>query len=344
MAFHLKAPQGFGNRLSKALSSSLGEGLGRYQESQNRQTETKNKILGEEAADVRRVDRIKKGLGSDEGLDLAEISDEKINQIALYDPKMADVIRKNKKSTQEREMLDRLLKPQEPQEGEKAPQMGGRAPIDRFGKEDLMQLLAFPGPIADVAQARIDDINKKEEVERKPLEKSAENFFTKLQEDQEKIPELELSVDAMTDAVNRGDVDPFSSGHLAEIATAFGVPESLTRVLQTPGSKEFTTARKTFLASTLKDSFKGTTSSKEIDLADSLLAQIGVNPNANKAALGLLKSNLLIRQEKQRLAKEAQQKGISNYKVQDYVNEHIINYRKNLSKQYMQAIKEWSKK
>lgn len=49
MAFHLNAPQGFGNRLSKALSSSLGEGLGQYRQSHIRQDETRQKLLDESA-------------------------------------------------------------------------------------------------------------------------------------------------------------------------------------------------------------------------------------------------------------------------------------------------------
>ena len=117
-------------------------------------------------------------------------------------------------------------------------------------------------------------------IERKPREKGIEGFFTKLEEDAEKLPALESSLESMLDAVNRGDVDPFSQSHFADLAHAFGAPEALTRIFQTPGSKEFNTARKTFLATTLKDAFRGATTGKEIELAESLLAQVGVKPES----------------------------------------------------------------
>ncbi len=180
--------------------------------------------------------------------------------------------------------------------------------------------------------------------ERKPLEKKTEAFFTKLQEDADKIPQLELSIESMLDAVKNGDVNPFSQAHLADIAESLGVSPSLTKIFQTVGSKEFNTARKSFLGSTLKDTFRGATTKQEINLAESLLAEVGVKPAANQAALFLLQSNLFLKQEEQRLAEEAREAGVSNYEIPNYVTKNLKTFQKQLYDEYIEAVRELRKK
>ena len=69
-----------------------------------------------------------------------------------------------------------------------------------------------------------------------------------------------------------------------------------------------------------------------------------LNQKANQAALFLLQSDLLIRQEKVRLAEQAREEGISNYDIPDYVRKNLKPFQKNVSKDYIEAVRELSKK
>ena len=87
----------------------------------------------------------------------------------------------------------------------------------------------------------------------------SKDYFEKVESDRLKIPEEKLATEMIMDSILSGEIDPWSSAHIGEIARSFGAPESLTKILETPGSKEFKTARKTFIGNTIKDAFKGTT-------------------------------------------------------------------------------------
>ncbi len=210
--------------------------------------------------------------------------------------------------------------------------------------DKLTEWLQYPGLKAQ-AQAELDrrkeyrkEFKEAETIERKPTEEAVQKFFTDLGEDEKKLPELKNSLDTMLHSVNSGAIDPWTPSHLADIATAFGIPEDLTRAWQSMEAKQFHAARKTYLSNTLKEAFRGATTGREIDLAESLLAQVGTNREGNLAALFLQQSNLLIRDERIKLAREAQDQGMSNYDVPRYVAEKIEPFRKELSKEYFEAL------
>lgn len=319
----------FGDRFVETFQPSFQKGLERF--------------LGDEATREKEERKLAQQKATARALNLPEVP--------MEPSVMAALVKEQKKQ----ERIDKILNKfrgvspesgmgdsEEIIEGEQVQSPGGLS-------DDFIFELGLEAPqAASLLQQQKEAGEKKkqrrEDVEREPLKKSTEAFFTKLNEDAEKLPLLDLSISSMIDAVKSGEVDPFSSAHLGDIATALGVPKELSRILETPGSKEFKTARKQFLSSTLKEAFRGTTTGREIDLAESLLAEVGLTKEANLAASFLLKSDLLLRQEKQRLAKEARQKGISNYEVPDYVSERLEPYRKKIHDDYMAAVKELRKR
>lgn len=331
----LSAKPGFGSKFSQAFNPSFQQGLSRFLDESAEEDREKRKAMLDQQKEERLLGQKK---ATAKGLGLPEEAIEPSVQAAL--------LKEQARDKRNQALLERLGGGIGQNGGSQ--EAGGLGPIGGLSDTDILGIGVENPQIAQLLQRQKEaneKLNmKREETERKPIEKSVESFFNKIQEDQEKIPGLELSLESMLDAVQRGDVDPFSSAHIADIATAFGAPESLTRAFQTPGSKEFNTARKSFLSSTLKDAFRGATTGKEIELAESLLAQVGVKPEANQAALFLLQSDLMVRQEKVRLTEEAREKGISNYKIPEYVNKNLKPFQKQLSTEYIEAIRELSKK
>jgi hypothetical protein len=152
---------------------------------------------------------------------------------------------------------------------------------------------------------------------------------------------IDSALGAELDAINNGEVDPFSSGHLAQILKDFNLPASLAAPFETVGSKSFRTGQKTFLAKTFNDSFRGSTSTGQIALASSLLAETGATKQANKASLYLLIAQHEIEKEKSRLTHEAIDKGISAYKIPNYVNKQLDAYAKKVNDDYFDRLQKF---
>jgi hypothetical protein len=185
---------------------------------------------------------------------------------------------------------------------------------------------------------------KREESEKSIFKPALSEYFSKIEEQRDKLPLLESSLDAQLNSVLSGDVDPWSRGHVADIAKSLGVPSSVVAPLETPGSKGFKTGLKTYLSNTLKEAFRGTTTGREIDLAESLLAQAGVSKEGNLASIWLLQAQKDITQEKIRLADELREEGYPTQKIPKEVDKRLVAFRKNLTEEYMEALNELRKK
>lgn len=181
--------------------------------------------------------------------------------------------------------------------------------------------------------------------EERGLEREANKpFFEKVASDRLKIPDEQLASDMILDAVKSGDIDPFSQAHIGAIARAFGAPDELTKVLETPGSKEFKTARKTFIGNTIKDAFRGTTTKIEINLAEDMLAELGVSKEGNLASVWGLQASLDIRKERVRLYDQLIEQGVSASKIPATVDKMMEPFIKETKGEYFEAIRELRKK
>lgn len=174
--------------------------------------------------------------------------------------------------------------------------------------------------------------------------KSSEGFFEKVSSDRAKIPEEQLASDMILDAVKSGDIDPWSKAHLADIARSFGAPDALLTALETPGSKEFKTARKTFIGNTIKDAFRGTTTKIEINLAEDMLSEIGVSKEGNLASAWGLQAGLDIRKERVRLADQLIEQGVAPSKIPIAVDKLMEPYIRQVKDEYFEALKDLRKK
>jgi len=181
--------------------------------------------------------------------------------------------------------------------------------------------------------------------DERAIERSGhKKFFETVESNRESIPDQQFSNAMILDAVNKGDVDPWSWGHVADMAKALGFSESLTNMLETPGSKEFKTGLKSFIAGTLRESFRGTTNQREIQLAESMLTQIGVSKEGNLAAAWAIQSGLDIKEEQVRLVDEAKEQGIAPSKIPAYVDKKLKSYREQVGKEYFEAVNSLRKK
>lgn len=172
----------------------------------------------------------------------------------------------------------------------------------------------------------------------------SKDFFERVESDRLKLPEEELASDMILDAIKGGEIDPWSNAHLADIARSFGAPDSLANLLETPGSKEFKTARKTFIGNTIKDAFRGTTTKVEINLAEDMLAEVGVSKEGNLASAWGLQASTAIRKERLRLADELREKGVSASKIPATIDKMMQPYIKEVKSEYFEALKSLKKK
>ncbi len=216
------------------------------------------------------------------------------------------------------------------------------------------------------AERRLQELDKEEEIERKELEtiaseerkkqaeiqsenrqilnKPVESFFNKIEGDRIKIPQAQLSNDMIIDAIKNGDTDPWSAGHIAQVAKSFGVPSELTRILETPGSKEFSTARKTFIGNTIKDAFRGTTTTTEINLVEEMLSEIGATKWANLSSAFGIQAALDIDQARIQMADQLKEEGVSPAKIPPTVDKMLRPYEKLVKDEYFEAVRELRKK
>lgn len=166
-----------------------------------------------------------------------------------------------------------------------------------------------------------------------------EDFFKKIENDRVKLPEEELANEMIMDAIKNGDIDPFSSAHIADIAKSFGAPDSLVKILETPGSKEFKTAKKTFISTILRDTFKGTTTKAEINLAEDMIAEVGVSKEGNLASAWGMQVAVDLRKERIRLTDELKEKGVTPSKIPALVDKMMIPYTRELKDEYFEALR-----
>jgi len=189
------------------------------------------------------------------------------------------------------------------------------------------------------------DIQKEERAgERKLQEAEQLPFIEKIARDRDTLPAAIQSNDQIIDAIIKGDVGPGSMPHLGAIARDLGVPSSITKLLESTDSKEFNSGVKLLMGKTIKDTFRGTTSKREIEIAEQVQAEIGVKPEANLAAAWAVQADLMARQEEIRLYDELLEQGVSRTKIPAVINKQMLPYRKQLKEEYFQAIDELRKK
>lgn len=255
------------------------------------------------------------------------------------------------------------VEPQQPEmSGQSQPTEGAEKEIDynspqSWTDDEIVKLrglsgnkgaLGMIGRTAEAEAERRKLIKQEEQriaAEERDIERSGhKKFFETIESNRESVPDQQFSNAMILDAVNKGDVDPWSWGHIADIARALGASDSVANILETPGSKQFKTGLKSFIAGTLRDSFKGTTNQREIQLAESMLTQVGVSKEGNLAAAWAIQSSLDIKEEQIRLVDEAKEKGIPPSKIPAYVDKQLKLYREQIGKEYFEAINSLRKK
>lgn len=222
--------------------------------------------------------------------------------------------------------------PQQPQQAQRRP--------PQIKPEHLIAAAGTPleQPLRTLYETQERKAAKLETSEREPYVASAKEYFKDLRDKQRSLPITKSAIEAETQAILRGDIDPLSGGHFATIARQLGAPPALVSVFETPGSKEFRTAQKTFLSNTLNETMRGTTSGKQIELVEGLLAEVGARKEANLASVWLLQTKALLDEKEIQLASQFKKQGIPSYDIPDLVAEQLEPYRQDLSDQYMEAI------
>lgn len=255
--------------------------------------------------------------------------------------------------------LDKILNPQPTQNSQGQPvvqdQVNQTAQPAKSGPSfgNLPQIydLAVKGYGKDTAeklfqsQAEKLKLEGKEEAKIRAEERAlatagVSKFFENIETDRGKIDAEEFANSQIAEAVKSGDIDPWSSPHLAEIGKGFGIDESLLKALENVGSKEYKTAAKTFIGSIIKDSFKGTTNKTEITLAQDTIAELGVSPEANLASIAGIQAGIDIKREKIRLTDQLREQGVTPSKIPAAVDKMLNSYRKELHDEYFDYIKE----
>lgn len=180
--------------------------------------------------------------------------------------------------------------------------------------------------------------------ERGLAQSGTEEFFKKVETDRIKLPQEQMSAEMIVDAIKSNEIDPFSQAHIGSIASSLGAPKELMTIFETPGSKEFKTARKTFIGNTIQDAFRGTTSRTEINLAEDMLAELGVSKEGNLASIWGVQSAIDIRRERVRLTDQLKEEGITPSKIPSAVNKMMQPYIKQVKDEYFEALRTLRKK
>lgn len=190
-------------------------------------------------------------------------------------------------------------------------------------------------------QKQIRDIQKEERADERTFrEAELKPYFERIAKNKESLPDALQSNEQVIDAIQKGKVGPGSSAHLAKIAEDLGVPSSITKLLQSPDSKEFNNGIKRLYGNTIKDTFRGTTTQREIDIAEATEAEIGVSKEANLAAALATQARLLIKQEELRIHDELVEQGTPRAKIPALVEKKLMPYRKRLSKDYFDKVEQ----
>ena len=192
--------------------------------------------------------------------------------------------------------------------------------------------------IGDLRKAELKEDAKVRESERELLQPANKAFFEDVQNIRNTVNEQELASEATINAIMSGETGTFSSANIGSFLEELGAPSSLRKAFETPGSKEFKSAGKTFLSSNMNDTFKGTTTGREIKIAEEIGAELGVNENANLASAVYQKVKIDIKREKLRLADEALEQGVSPSKVPSVVSKRLEPYIKKQKNKYFQIV------
>lgn len=256
-----------------------------------------------------------------------------------------------------RTALEKLLQPQGNMVGgspmnqmNQAIQQNGQAntlrPLDYVQMQRLVEMGYGPEAAKTYTNALLQDqkLAQKEAMDIRKEERAlgqagSKEFFEKIESDRLKLPEEQLASDMILNSIKSGEIDPFSKAHVAEIAKSFGVPDSILKSLETPGSKEFKTARKTFIGNTIKDAFRGTTTKIEINLAEDMLSELGVSKEGNLASYWGLQAAIDIRKERVRLADQLKSEGVPPSKIPATVDKMIQPYIRETKDEYFEAIR-----
>ncbi len=258
-------------------------------------------------------------------------------------------------------MQDLLNPPQEPTARQEmgmegSPEMGAKQEMFQPKQKGILEggvtpryLIAASGtqleqPLRTMYETQERKSAKLEASEREPYVARAKEYFKDLGEKQRNLPVTKSALDAEIDAIKKGDVSAMSGGHFGAIARQLGAPPALAAMFETPGSKQFRTAQKTFLSNTLQETMRGTTSGKQIELVEGLLAEVGSSREANLASVWLLKSKALLDEKEIDLARQMRKQGVPSYEIPDMVAEQLEPYRKEVSDQYMEAVNTLVKK
>lgn len=200
---------------------------------------------------------------------------------------------------------------------------------------------ASPGSgkiVADYISDKVKSSDKEQrdirKQEREILSISPKKYFENVENYRAKSRDIDLALNAEMDAIFNGEVDPFSSGHIAEVIKQFDLPPGLAAPLETVGSKQFRTGQKTFLTNTFNDAFRGATTKGQIELASSLLAETGAPRESNLASIYFLQAQHMVEKERLRLTDEATEEGISPLKIPKYVDKKLDAYAKYINDQY----------
>lgn len=165
-------------------------------------------------------------------------------------------------------------------------------------------------------------------------------FYEEIESQRQRLPEQEAASQAIVHAINTGQTGVFSSANIGSFLESLGAPEEIRKALETPGSKEFRSASKTFIASDMRDTFKGNTTGREIEIAEQIGAELGVNENANLAASFYRQLKINITKEKIRLVDELTERGVSPSKIPSVVYKMLNPYIEEEKRQYFEAVGE----
>jgi hypothetical protein len=166
------------------------------------------------------------------------------------------------------------------------------------------------------------------------------SFYEDLEGQRQKIDEQDFAAKSVVNAINTGQTGTFSSANLGSFLENLGAPPEIRKALETPGSKEFKAASKTFLANTMRDTFKGTTTGREISIGEQIGAELGVNENANLAAAFFQQAKINIAKEKIRLVDELTAEGVAPSKIPAVVDKMIKPFVEEEKKEYFEAVRE----
>lgn len=226
---------------------------------------------------------------------------------------------------------------------------------NRALKEKLRKDASRSGAVGKFAKSKLEEIEHQEELaleksrpereyEFKALEKEQLPFFEQIGQDRERIPSALQSNQQVLDAIISGNVGPGSLPHIGKILNSVGVPDSITKLLESTDSKEFNNGIKALLGHTLKDTFRGTTTQREISIGEAMQAEVGVNKNANLAAAWGVQADLKIKEERLRLYDKFIEEGKPRSKIPALIDKELKPYRQKLSDQYFEAINELRKR